>query len=345
MVGFVGLAEVLSEPGFSNISHELLQKVSDDTRSRHSHQKEVVKMNKKFALISLVLGVSLLFLTSITFAGNDIPNEWRIAVQGMSPYTGESMGTTVAPQRWNSFEASWLIGHGVFSPTGTYLGQISDFVIDQGNDRIALVILSDVPGIGAEKIAVPYSALIRTGDNTFQFSFGDRGPDITVSNYVDPYAATLAMPPAGSELYGVPATMNPRWVEDIYRHYGHVPYWTEKGEKSIAAANLYRYSALRDKQVESPQGQDVARVDDLIISPRGYIVFLGLSDVSGQSGQRVAVPFSLLSKRGEDTFTLNVGKEKLASAPSFSHYAEMNSHLRRAENSYRYFGVRPSWIH
>jgi hypothetical protein len=189
-----------------------------------------MNMKEQMTLISMVLGVSLILLTSIAFAG-DIPNELRIAVKGMSPYIQESMQSTAAWPGWNPFEASWLIGHGVFSPTGTYPG----------------------------------------------------------------------------------------------------------------AAPLYRYSVLKDKKVESLQGQTVARVDDLIISPRGLNVFLGLSDVAGESGQRVAVPFRLLSKKGEDTFPLNVSKEKLASAPNFSHYFEMNIHPRMAENSYPYFGVQPSW--
>ena len=77
--------------------------------------------------------------------------------QGLSEqYPPITLGATFQPMGWSSYEASQLIGHHVTTPTGATLGQISSFVIDKTNGRMALIILSDVPNIGGEVLAIPY---------------------------------------------------------------------------------------------------------------------------------------------------------------------------------------------
>ena len=327
-------------------------------------------MYKLMTLMSLVLGASLVLVGGNALAQSSQP--WSYSdfnFSGMTPYiqgtAGQTVQTTPPPSDWqmmfpsnhpyakdsggsyhfmgwSTFTDSWLIGHRVFSPTGTSLGQIGDVVIDQRNDRIALVILSDVPGIGAERLAVPYSSLIRTGENTFQFSFGDKALDMSGNSEVNPYAFNLAMPPMGSELYGVPANFDPHWVEDIYRHYGQAPYWTEMGMHSLAANDFYRGSQLMGAQVQA-YGEPAGKVDDFVIdSSNGRIVFAGLSGVEGHGDAMVAVPFSALSRTEDHDFALHISGERLAAAPSFYNYAEVGNRAW-AESSYRFFGIEPYW--
>ncbi len=162
----------------------------------------------KKRMICMGLFVSLVFLGGTAFA------------KASGPY---SMGRT--------FEATSLIGQRVNGRGGNYIGEISNLVADQSNDRVALVVLSNISGLGAGKVAIPYDCLERTGKDTFEVSFPNI-PDIGIgsadsSKDLDLYFLTRA--PEGSELYGVPYSMNARWVADVYRHYGQVPYWTEKG--------------------------------------------------------------------------------------------------------------------
>jgi hypothetical protein len=63
----------------------------------------------------------------------------------------------------------------------------------------------------------------------------------------------------------------------------------------------------------------------------------------GIGGKEVAVPFEVLSYK-EDTkhFTLDVTKERLASAPEFKKGTDL-SDRRAAEEVYRFYGLTPHW--
>ncbi len=48
-------------------------------------------MDKQKALIAWVLGVSFVFVTTVSFANRDIRSMWRVAVEGIPPYAQESV--------------------------------------------------------------------------------------------------------------------------------------------------------------------------------------------------------------------------------------------------------------
>jgi sporulation protein YlmC with PRC-barrel domain len=243
-------------------------------------------------------------------------------------------------------EASWMIGYQVLDPQGGYLGQISSFVIDNTNGRVALVVLSDVPGIGAERLAVPYKSITRIGESTFEFNPGRMV--IWPANYgirpnSDPYIYTVTSAPGDSAFYGIPSKITPDWVAAIYRHYGQEPYWTESWQKPLKELELYSSDRLMGAEVQTAKGMDVARIDDLVIdSQSGHLTFALLTNIKGRSDAQVAVPFGLLSRRGENVFVLNTTTNKLVSAPSFNRVADMHN-LRYADQVYGYFGLRPYW--
>jgi sporulation protein YlmC with PRC-barrel domain len=241
-------------------------------------------------------------------------------------------GRAFAQMGWNTMNASTLIGYRVYSPNGAYeLGEISNLVIGQSNGRVALVVLSNVPGFGSEHVAIPFESLGRH----FRISFPQ---DIQTSYsgrelYSNPYDKTMAVGV-------VPSLMDSAWVDRVYRQYDRVPYWTERGEQP--QMTLYKSSTWMGARVNLTQGA-TARVDDLVIDcSDGHIPFATLSKVSGWTGDVFAVPFNMLSRTGENAFALNMSKDKLVSEPSFTRYQEQGRRAY-AEGVYKYFGVQPYW--
>jgi sporulation protein YlmC with PRC-barrel domain len=264
-------------------------------------------------------------------------------------FPGGTVGAIYEPMgQFDTFEASWLIGHYVTDAHAGSLGQISSFVIDNTNGRIALVVLSDVPGLGHMELAMPYDSIMRTGSNTFEFNPGDMVIEVAPESlgnwaYQDPYLYTVTRGPSDSEFFGLPSTITPEWVADVYRHYGQAPYWTLTGEKPLMSLELYDSGKLMGAEVETPKGEAVAEVNDLVIdSFGGHIAFVVLSNVAGRGEDLVAVPFGALSTEGGNVYGLNCTRDQLASARSFDEGTDMNN-LKYATDIYMYFGLEPYW--
>jgi sporulation protein YlmC with PRC-barrel domain len=267
--------------------------------------------------------------------------------QGLSEqYPPITVGADFRPMGWSSHEASELIGHHMTTPSGANLGQINSFLIDRTNGRIALVILSDVPNIGGEVLAIPYSSVTRVGPNTWGFNPGSMEVGLAAgAGYLlqDPYVYALTYHPSYSEFYGLPSEIDTAWLTEIYRHYGQVPYWTEKGGQEPKAMELYESDRLMGTEVKLPNGDVAGRINDFVIdSSDGRIAFLVLSDVPGRSTTLVAVPFGILTTRSGDAFVLNTTQEHLAMARGFDESRDLND-SRRAGDVYRYFGQQPYW--
>jgi len=322
-------------------------------------------MNKtKSLIIALVSTLSLILWGSSALAqgGKSVfEQQYPEGIVGMNNHpTGEFPETSSGgyhPMGWNTFEASWLIGQTVYSPLQGDLGQVEDLMIDRANGRIALVILSGVPGFAAGYVAAPFSALERTGEDTYQLDFGDRNAVIPWGNYNyrDPYADNLYEWRSIVGLSTIPPTIDPLWADSVYQYFGKTPYWTEgktphpdimsyrTSGPSILQSLFVRSTApeLLGATVQSKDGKEAARIDDLVIDSKdGRVAFLVLDRVPGRF-EEVAVPFSELSMRG-NVFSLNTTGERLAAAPGFNETEDMNN-LSYAENVYRYFGQRPYW--
>jgi sporulation protein YlmC with PRC-barrel domain len=255
-----------------------------------------------------------------------------------------TVGAMYQPMGWNTYEASWLIGHHVRTAGGGSLGQISSLVIDKTNERIVLVILSDVPNLGAESLAIPFSSIERTGQDIFEFNPGDM--KIWVApGYSDPdvYTVTHYRYPGSTGFYGLPSGMDIAWLSEIYRHYSQTPYWTEKGEPSPMTLELYESTELMGAKVQLPKGETAGQINDFVIdSSDGRIPFLVLYNVSGRGDDLVTIPFGTLESRGESVFVINTTEQHLASAPSFNEFSDL-SNPRWAGDVYRYFGQQPYW--
>jgi sporulation protein YlmC with PRC-barrel domain len=298
-------------------------------------------MNKTVKILMLVSIFSLFLFGSSTFAQAGMKGE---------------AGAMNSPMGWSTYEASWLIGQRVYSPMGGELGQIEDLMIDRTDGHIALVILSGVQGFGAEFVAAPFSALERTGEDTFQLNFGDQRTYTPSNPYEDPYAYKLDWNRNIVGLSTIPAKIDPLWAESVYQFYGQTPYWTE-GKTPHPDIMSYRAAGpsvlesliterttpvLMGATVESKNGKVAARVDDVLIDSKdGRVAFLILDKIPGRGDMQVAVPFGELSMSGH-TIVLNITKNQLASAPGFHANADMNN-VKWAINTYRFFGLRPYW--
>jgi sporulation protein YlmC with PRC-barrel domain len=284
-------------------------------------------MNRAIRILTLVSIFSLFLFGSSTFA-----QAWVKA----------EAGGIYHPMGSDRYEASWLIGQRVNGLAGDYMGQISNLIIDRANDRVALVVLSDVPEFGADQVAIPYGCLERSDDHTFTVRF----PIVataSVNNREDPDFYLLRQYPTDSPLYGIPQPIDPNWVAEIYRTYGlGAPYWTEKGERAPSARDFYQTTRLIGSKVQSLKGKVEARVGDLVInSSNGHIPLLVLSDVEARSNNLVAVPFDALRRTGKHLYTLNISEDKLASAPAFrSSYLYKRGYVQQVD---RFFGPRASW--
>ncbi len=256
----------------------------------------------------IIFPIIALFVLSIFFVGIRISSsqefqEGTISLYGQSDIRG-----------WDTLEASSMIGAQLLTTEGDYMGQISDLVIDPGTGHISEVVLSDVPGRGAELETVPFAALSHSGDHIFVFN----RPEEFVGRFSDPGR------PFGEQPFA-------HWAETTFLY-----------SVRPLPMGAFRTSTLMGTSVQTPKGEQVAMVDDFVIDFRNdQVVYSVLSDVGGIEGRMVAVPFSELSKSGGSLFTLHTTKERLLDSPAFTENDMTN--LRYAENVYRYYGVQPYW--
>jgi sporulation protein YlmC with PRC-barrel domain len=214
-----------------------------------------------------------LIILSLVFAAG---NSFSQALKGVPGEGG--VFKSYSEQFGGSFTASAMIHCELRTPEGHYVAEIIDLVIDPANGRVSDVVITRIRGMGAEKVAIPFSSVARNGANIF--------------------------------VYNAP--------EDAYRFHGMTPYWSEgfyqysKHEESMGS---YRTSKLIGVMARSHQGEDLGLIDDLRIDPAdGRVVSLG---VSRSGGKPVAVPFGALSRSGEEAFVLNTTVKALDAAPAF----------------------------
>jgi sporulation protein YlmC with PRC-barrel domain len=217
--------------------------------------------------------------------------------------------STSYAQCLNPIKASQLVGIEVKDARGFYMGQISDVVFNPSDDRASSVVLSDIPGMGSEHIAIPLNSLRRTGEFMFVYNPSDE-----------------------AYFYFTDSSFSANWDQ------GLSPY---KKDQSMLKDG-YRSSELLGATVEAPDGSHIAWADDIVIDTAGgHVVYLILNDVGGMTDRKVAVPFSDLSKKSENLFVLRETKDQILAAPAFS-WDNMND-LAYASQIYRYYGLRPYW--
>jgi sporulation protein YlmC with PRC-barrel domain len=96
--------------------------------------------------------------------------------------------------------------------------------------------------------------------------------------------------------------------------------------------------------VKGQQGEELGRVQDLVVDPRGYVSFAVISHGGflGWGEKLVAIPFSALKfDRTGRSVVVDASKEKFDTAPAFR--VSDLSNEKWAADDYRFFGQRPYW--
>ena len=118
--------------------------------------------------------------------------------------------------------------------------------------------------------------------------------------------------------------------------------------KGVERPFEHRAGAMMGTYVQNPKGEYMGKIMDLMIDPHdGRIAFVVLSHggMLGIPTRFVAVPFSALAPNAaKKTFILDVSKEKMADAPSFSrdNWPDVTNREWGAE-TYTYYGQTPYW--
>jgi hypothetical protein len=106
----------------------------------------------------------------------------------------------------------------------------------------------------------------------------------------------------------------------------------------------YTSNHIIGMMVQNPQGEDLGRIDYIVIDSRGHVPFVVVShgEMWGLGGKAVAVPYSALTyNRTGRHFTLDIAKEKFLIAPEYKMRDLSNE--KWAGEVYRYFGQHPYW--
>jgi len=109
-------------------------------------------------------------------------------------------------------------------------------------------------------------------------------------------------------------------------------------------------SRVMDATVKGVEGDTLGQIKDVVLDPttgRATFAVIQLNDTAGSHGVFTPVPWALLKPtpmtgEGETrTFTLNVDKNKFASAQKFDHWPDYN-HQTWAPQVYSYYGLDSS---
>jgi sporulation protein YlmC with PRC-barrel domain len=93
-----------------------------------------------------------LFFLSLLFAGSSFADSGKMAICS------------------DSSEAMMLLGTSLYTPTGVYIGDVTDLAINPWTGHIDSVLVNRIRGVGARVVAIPFGDISRTGENTFVYN-------------------------------------------------------------------------------------------------------------------------------------------------------------------------------
>jgi sporulation protein YlmC with PRC-barrel domain len=136
-------------------------------------------------------------------------------------YTSES-----ASRGWDrSYQASEIIGSWVMNHQGRYLGRVQDLVFDPDGHVIFAVIgytRFNWRLIGENSVAVPFNALV--------YEHHAKHPVVTVDISLEKFHSAPRFSKAD--------LMDRRREAEVYRYFGHQPYWTEGGTAGMESPSM-----------------------------------------------------------------------------------------------------------
>jgi len=93
-----------------------------------------------------------LFFLSLLFAGSSFADSGKMAV--CSDFS----------------QAMMLLGTSLSTPTGVYIGDVTDLAINPSTGHIDSVLVNRIRGEGARVVAIPFADISQDGENTFVYN-------------------------------------------------------------------------------------------------------------------------------------------------------------------------------
>ncbi len=111
------------------------------------------------------------------------------------------------------------------------------------------------------------------------------------------------------------------------------PEWrTRQMQENVQGQSMMGSTAsynMKDKKVQTSQGEDIGKVEDVIVGSNGRVKYLIVSHggAMGFGGKLTPVPWNVVAGYDEKAITLNVDKSRLDQAPTISEneYSQLNS--------------------
>jgi sporulation protein YlmC with PRC-barrel domain len=109
-------------------------------------------------------------------------------------------------------KASSMIGTDVVNPKGDNLGDVKEVVIDPRTGKVAYAVVSfgGFLGMGEKLFAIPF--------NAFKY-------DMEENEYVLDVSKEKLQAAPGFDADHWPSMTEEKWNRDVYKYYGHSPYW------------------------------------------------------------------------------------------------------------------------
>jgi sporulation protein YlmC with PRC-barrel domain len=116
------------------------------------------------------------------------------------------------------------------------------------------------------------------------------------------------------------------------------------------SSRVHRASQMIGAEVENSQGEELGKIEDIVIDPadnRVAYAVLSFGGFLGLGEKYFAIPWNALQHRGEDkdTVVLNVDKERLENAPGFNKndWPDM-ANRSWGKEIHAYYGQQPYWV-
>jgi sporulation protein YlmC with PRC-barrel domain len=222
--------------------------------------------------------------------------------------------TTVEVRTTRLLRGNDFIGKSIDTPRGENLGKIEELVLHPKGDLAFVVIAPNgTLKAGQKLIPIPWSAIETNEDGLATF---DIKPD------------TFAGAP-GFDKDNWRDLTEVEWWMDVDKRYGRQKTTStavEAGASLAPTKQLLRASELKSRPIESPEGEKIASMHEIVIDPRADRIAFAVLSVGGMLGsgeKMIAVPWEgmklMPSKENAKMtrLTLSASKETLEAAPEF----------------------------
>jgi len=243
--------------------------------------------------------------------------------------------------------AEKLIGMEVKNPQAEKLGKIEDLVVySNGNIAYAVLSFGGVLGLGDKHFAIPWGCLDGPASRTDRTTRDDH-----IVLAIDKERLKAA---PGFDKDNWPKLAEVAWCADVDKYYANEKRVAARAMEASAPANALtlRASELKGKNIETPTGEKLGDIKDVVLDPaNGRVSYVALSvgGFLGVGDRLVAVPWEAIkiTQDGDkEKLVLSTTKEKLEKAPVFvsgdAGWKEMSDPVFIGR-VYEFYAVRPYW--